>query len=64
MRWLVPADYPHSSPMLLDTLPGGWRLEIIESIQVVYDFCLVNNELPKTYSRYNNALFSSLFSKM
>ncbi|KAK1365957.1 hypothetical protein POM88_041518 [Heracleum sosnowskyi] len=24
MRWLVPADYPHSSPMLLDTLPGWW----------------------------------------
>ncbi|KAL8095187.1 hypothetical protein AgCh_036586 [Apium graveolens] len=24
MRWLVPADYPHSSPMLLDTLPDGW----------------------------------------
>nr|XP_017257323.1 PREDICTED: mediator of RNA polymerase II transcription subunit 15a-like [Daucus carota subsp. sativus] len=24
MLWLVPADYPHSSPMLLDTMPGQW----------------------------------------
>lgn len=41
MRWLVPADYPRFSPMLLDALPGAWRLEIIEFIQVVSIFAFV-----------------------